>query len=288
MAVKFFGQFLVEKGAVTREQLLAAIELQDKTNLKLGEMAVKMGLITQADIVNSHNAQYSKDIRLGDLLVEMGLLTPQQLADVVDQQKKNHLYIGEALVQVNALTSEELQKQLAAFKADQAQYVSDRIELPAGLKNSAVWEMTADLTFKLITRVLGMNFRCEKSRIISTIAASHLMAAMDFEGDVEARYLLSVSANVNKGIARAILREDNVDSEPIEVLEDTVMEFVNVVCGNVAAKGSQMGIMMDIKPPLTIHPPAEGVPVPEGQIGLCFPIHVVEGEKMELVLLIKK
>ena len=196
MAVKFFGQFLVEKGAVTREALLAAIELQDKTNLKLGEMAVKMGLITQADIVRSHNAQYSKDIRLGDLLVEMGLLTSQQLLDVVEHQKKNHLYIGEALVQVNALTSEELQLQLAAFKADQAQYVSDRIELPPGLSNPAVWEMTADLTFKLITRVLGMNFRCEESRIISTIEASDLMAAMDFEGDVEARYLLSVSAGV--------------------------------------------------------------------------------------------
>jgi CheY-specific phosphatase CheX len=114
------------------------------------------------------------------------------------------------------------------------------------------------------------------------------MAAMDFEGDVEARYLISVSAGLKKSIAKAILKENNVDSEPIEVMEDTVMEFVNVVCGNVAAKGSQMGIKMEIKPPLTIHPPAEGLPVPEGQVGLCFPIHIADGEKMELVLLIKQ
>ncbi len=48
MAVKFFGQFLVEQGIVTSEALLNAINLQDKNNLKLGEMAVAMGLITQA------------------------------------------------------------------------------------------------------------------------------------------------------------------------------------------------------------------------------------------------
>ncbi|NTW88764.1 MAG: chemotaxis protein CheX, partial [Desulfobulbaceae bacterium] len=40
MAVKFFGQFLIEQGVVTSDALLNAINLQDKNNLKLGEMAV--------------------------------------------------------------------------------------------------------------------------------------------------------------------------------------------------------------------------------------------------------
>ena len=56
MAVKFFGQFLVEQGIVTGEALLNAINLQDKNNLKLGEMAVAMGLITPENIQRAHNA----------------------------------------------------------------------------------------------------------------------------------------------------------------------------------------------------------------------------------------
>jgi len=44
---------------------------------------------------------------------------------------------------------------------------------------------------------------------------------------------------------------------------------------------------MNINPPATIHPPAEGLPVPAGHTGLCFPIHVGEGNKMDLILLIK-
>lgn len=288
MAVKFFGQFLAEKGVVSREAILAAIELQEQKNLKFGEMAVSMGYITQADIDRAHNAQYSKDMKLGDLLVDMGILTMDQLNEVVAHQKKTHLYIGEALIQVGALKPEQLQTYLEEFKIDQAPYVSDKIELPAGIQNARIWEMTADLTYKMITRVLGLQFRAEKCRIVNTMENNFMMAAMDMSGNIEARYVLSVSENLQKMVAKAILKEDSVENEPAEVLEDTVMEFINVVCGNVAAKASQMGEMINIFPPVTINPSADGVPVPDEQTGLCFPIHVGENEKMELFLLIKK
>lgn len=288
MAVKFFGQFLVEKRIVSRDALLKAIDLQEQKNLKLGEMAVAMGYITPADIDRAHNAQFSKDMRLGDLLVEMGILTLNQLDDVITRQKNTHLYIGEALVLINAMTNEDLLRHLNAFKLDQAQYVSDRIELPAGIANSATWEMTADLTYKMITRILNIQFRPGKSHIVTSISSNFMMAAMDLIGDVEARYLISVSEGLQKTVACAILREESVENEPVEVLEDTVMEFVNVVCGNVAAKASQMGTVMDINPPVIIKPPATGLPVPEGHTAICFPIHVGEGEKMELILIIRQ
>lgn len=288
MAVKFFGQFLVEHGVVTGEALLNAINLQDRNNLKLGEMAVAMGLVTPADIQRAHNAQMSRDMRLGDLLVEMGLLTPDRLSEIVTRQNNTHLYIGEALVQVGALTRDGLQKQLDAFKADQAGYVSGRIELPVASAHSGVWEMAADLTHKMITRVLGLQFRPGTCSVAPTISSNFMLAAIDLHGDVEARYLISVSEGVQKSIARAILGETSVDHEPAEVLEDTVMEFVNVVCGNVAAKASQMGVIINITPPVSIHPPANGLPIPDGRTALCFPIHIVGGDVMEMILLIKE
>jgi CheY-specific phosphatase CheX len=287
MAVKFFGQFLVEKNIVSREALLRAIELQDQKNLKLGEMAVSMGYITQTDIERAHKAQMSKDMKLGDLLVEMGFLTINQLNDVITRQKNTHLYIGEALVEVGAIADEMLQQHLSDFKADQAQYVSDKIELPGSISNSTIWEMTVDMTCKMITRVLDLQFRPGKSRLVTTIDTNFMMAALDFSGDVEARYLISVSSELQKAVARAVLREESVENEPDEVLEDTVMEFVNVVCGNVAAKASQMGVCLNINPPVTIRPPVAGLPVPDGCTALSFPIHIVDGEKMELILLIR-
>jgi len=287
MAVKFFGQFLVEKGMVSREDLLAALDLQEQKNLKFGEMAMKMGYVTLADIQHAHRSQFSQDMKLGDLLLAAGLLSADQLQEIITRQKETHLYIGEALVQVGSLTGEQLQRHLIEFNLDQAPYVSERVELPAGIANGKTWEMTVDLTYKMITRVLGLPFRTEKCRIVGTIGTNFMMAALDLSGDVEARYILSVSAGVQKMVARAILREESVEHESAEILEDTVMEFINVVCGNVAAKASQTGEVIDINPPVTIRPEVEGLPVPAGHTALCFPIHVGEGEKMELLLLIR-
>ncbi|MBW4054028.1 MAG: chemotaxis protein CheX [Proteobacteria bacterium] len=287
MAVKFFGQFLVERGIVTSDALLGAINLQDNNNLKFGEMAVAMKLVTPADIQRAHNAQMSKDMKLGDLLVEMGFLTLVQMNDIVTRQKNTHLYIGEALVQVGALTQDELQKQLDAFKADQAEYVSNGIELPISSANEKIWEMTVDLTYKMITRVLDLQFRPGKCAVATVIPPRFMLAAMDMAGDVEARYIISVSEELQKSIARAILSEESVDDEPAEVLEDTVMEFVNVVCGNVAAKASQMGVIVNINPPVTVHPPAQGLPITAGYTALSFPIHIIGGDTMELILLVK-
>ncbi len=284
MAVKFFGQFLIENGVVTRENLLQAMELQEIKNLKLGEMALQLGYVSQADITRAHNAQLSKDMRLGDLLVEMGMLSQDQLKDVITRQKNSHLYIGEALVLVNAMTSGQLQKQLEAFKVDQSDYVSDAIELPVTVANSEIWQMAVDLTFKLITRILSIQFRSGKAHMVSVIPSNFMIAAMDFSGDVEGCYMLSVNEGLQKVIAKAIMREESVDDEPSEVLEDTVMEFVNIVCGNIAAKASQMGKIMEISPPTTIIPPQNGIPVAEGQSALCFPIHVGDFERMELII----
>jgi CheY-specific phosphatase CheX len=147
--------------------------------------------------------------------------------------------------------------------------------------------MTADLTYKMITRVLDLKFRPGKCTLAATVSPNFMLAAMDLSGDVEARYLISVSESLQKSIAKAILSESSVDHEPAEVLEDSVMEFVNVVCGNVAAKASQMDVNITINPPVTIHPPAGGLPVPAGFKALSFPIHIEDGDTMEMILLIK-
>jgi CheY-specific phosphatase CheX len=287
MAVKFFGQFLVEQNIVTAEALLHAINLQEKNNLKLGEMAVSIGLITQANIQQAHNAQMSKDMKLGDLLVEMGFLTITQLNDVITRQKNTHLYIGEALVQIGSMTNEDLQKHLDAFKADQEKYVSSGIDLPISLRNNKTWEMAADITYKMITRVLDLKFRPGKCTVVPVIHHNFMLAAMDLSGDVTARYYISVSEKAQKCIAKAILNEVSVDQESIEILEDTVLEFINVVCGNVAAKASQMGVVMEINPPVAIYPPEDGLQIPEEHTALSFPVLFEDGESMEMILLIK-
>lgn len=281
MAVKFFGQYLVEKGVVSRETLLKAIELQESVNLNFGDIALSLGFLSKVDIERVNQAQRTEDLRFGDMAFKMGLLTQEKLQQVLTKQKNGHLYIGEALVKVGGLSEAELVRHLEEFKADQAPYITERVTMPAGVPNPEIWEMTADLTYKMLTRVARLTFRPGPCRAADSLNKQEVTATIDFIGDITARYIFTVSGGVRARIAAAILNEASVEKEPEEVLDDTVMEFVNVVCGNIAAKAAQLGRTMDITPPEMVRGKGS-IEAPAG--GIIFPICLAEGEDAELAI----
>lgn len=287
MAVKFFGQFLLEKRAVGQKALLQAIDLQETTNLKFGATALSMGLLTVQTFERIHDAQRIEDLKFGDMAVKLGILTEEQVTQVLTRQKNNHLYIGEALVRIGALTPESLKSYLDAFKVDQAPYVVDRINIPPGVAHSNAWEITADLTFKMLTRVIGLSFRPGICQIADGFEPSGLVAVMPFKGSVNGRYLLNVSPGIRAAIAMAILKETTVDGESDEILNDTVMEFINIVCGNVAAKLAQLGLTLDIDPPYLMEVAGGRIKAEKGETALIFPIAVADGDTLDLVLFIQ-
>lgn len=249
MAVMFFGQYLVENGIVSRDTLVKAIELQEKTNLSFGDTAVKMGLLTPEDAERVNLAQRSEDMRIGDLAVKMGLLTEEQVVGILAEQKRNHLYIGEALVRVGGLTPENLPIHLARFKESQAEYATQTNLVPDDLPHRQILEMIVDLTGKMITRVAHLTFHTEPCVVDTEFPPLPVTATMEIHGDLGLTYVFGCSDGFQKRIAQAILASESIDDEPAEILDDTVMEFVNVVCGNVVAKAAQKGISLDISPP---------------------------------------
>ncbi len=284
MAVKFFGQYLIEKGVVSREGLLKAVALQDSVNLKFGDMARSMGLITDADIDRVHDAQKTKDQHFGEMCLSLGILTKEQMQQVLARQKVTHLYIGEALVKVNAIRDEDLARHLAAFKADQAPYAVEAVAIPKGVPHAYLWEIAADLSYKMFSRVVNLTFRRGACTSITSMDRNDVVVAMQMHGTVEARYVLSVSAGVRDQIARAILKEQDVSKEPREVLVDAVMELMNIACGNIVAKAVQMGYAIEIAPPVIVAAP---LAAPASGCALLFPLHTAE-ERVEVGIFIEK
>ena len=285
MAVMFFGQYLVERSIVTRELLLKAIALQEQTNLSFGDTAVSMGLLTSVDADRINQAQRNQDMRIGDLSVKMGVLTEPQVMEILAEQKRRHLYIGEAVVKVGGLTSAELELRLQEFKADQAKYATDAVTIPPGIPQPGVWEMMADLTYKMLTRVARVTFHTESCTLSDRMPAFPVVAAMTISGDISARYLFGCTAGLQAKIAQAILSADDVSVEPKEVLDDTVMEFVNVVCGNIVAKAVQLGKNTDISPPELVDV-STGVLCQGTEKCLVFPIFLADGDRGALALIV--
>lgn len=285
MAVKFFGQFLVERGVISREILLSAINLQDSVNKSFGAIVQELGFMSLSDIDKVNRAQRSTDMRFGDLAVQMGLLTADQMHHVLKTQSESHLYIGKAIVRVGGLTDDELQHYLDEFKADQAEYVTGRVSIPAGVDHAELWEMMADMSYKMLTRVARLNFRPAPCEVITRLEDVHIAAAMDFTGDIRCRYIVAASHEVQEHVAKAMLSQEAVSHEPKEVLDDTLMEFINVICGNIVAKSVQLGMSLDILPPEIIDCRG-GMEIPDGYTGLHFPICIADNSQSAISIII--
>jgi CheY-specific phosphatase CheX len=161
------------------------------------------------------------------------------------------------------------------------------VEIPAGVPHSPLWEAAADLTFKLLSRVANLTVRPGQCALVKRLDANDTVASIRITGSVTARYLLSVSTPVRNSIARAMLKTDDLSKEREDMLTDTVMELANIICGNIAAKASQMGKMIDISPPELLKGGAAGIPVPAGGKGLLFPMYIADG-RIEIGIFLEK
>ncbi|MBS7456959.1 chemotaxis protein CheX [Coralloluteibacterium stylophorae] len=155
MAAKFLGQFLLEKGAITREQLLAALDAQQASNPLLGELAEQRGLLTATQARRINERQRAEDRRFGDIAVEMGLLDAAQVDALVAAQKAQRKLFGEILIEQGTLTRDELEAELAAHQADRDDAIR-AVELhTAGHALGDVAGAAIETCARLFPRILG-------------------------------------------------------------------------------------------------------------------------------------
>ena len=108
MSAKFFGQYLIEEGAISSSQLREALDLMESDYEKLGELAVKLGYLRKEDVARLHREQRYVDSPLGELAIERALMTREQLEELLSRQRDTRLRIGEALVRLGYIQEEKI------------------------------------------------------------------------------------------------------------------------------------------------------------------------------------
>ncbi|MDF1564562.1 MAG: chemotaxis protein CheX [Deltaproteobacteria bacterium] len=271
MSVKFFGQYLLERGTISREALLKALELQDTRNLRLGDYAVRRGYLTEAQSEQINRIQLTEDKRFGEIAKEKGLLTEEQIGELLTLQQNDYLMLGEALLEVGPLDRQTLEAELKNFKADQEKYLTDDVIFPPGVKEPSLLAIPIDLTAKMLLRIAAVTSKIgEGERSERPPVARLISVAVDFSGGLTAKYLLSLSEDIARKVALPMLGEDPGDDH--EAVIDSVRELCNVICGNSAAKLAQLGKAVEIGPPMMV----EG-PLPAHEQAILFPLHVADG-----------
>jgi hypothetical protein len=250
MQIRFFGQYLLENRAITAEQLLAAIALQERTNRKFGEIAVSLGLLTEGTLAEVLTRQRTCDLRTGEAAVQLGFLTSAQVEQVLRAQRNSHVLIGEALVELGALPREALERHLAAFRAEEPDYeVAEPV--PAQLAAPGLAAPAVDLVMKLLLRVAGLRSKLVAYRLgePAPVAPDTMAAHVDLTGDAEMELALSAPRLVCSRIASGIAGEI-VAPVDHSLLMDGLKEFLNLVGGNLCAVAARVGTKVEVGVPM--------------------------------------
>ncbi len=118
MFTQFFGNFLLNKGRLSADQLLTALGDMKQTRPRLGVLAINAGLMTAEQVEAANQRQQQVDKRIGDVMVEMGFITKEQVDELFNTQPAGHLALGQCLIQNGTLTNAEFEADLAEYKKE--------------------------------------------------------------------------------------------------------------------------------------------------------------------------
>ena len=248
--MRFFGQYLLEKGRITSQQLLHGLECQKQINTPIGIMALERGLLSAEQIKRILELQRRINRRFGEIAVEMKYLTQDQVDALLQDQDTSHrVLLGEALVTKGYLTLETLEKDLKEYKKEADRFATSVSASFDSVVHKDIVKTFTDLMLMMFTRFGKQDIiieQCEsgkeKIRLFRWVISQRVT-----NDDVEFNCLLSVPPKLLLQMASTMLDEDIASADELAI--DATKEFVNIANGNACARLSEEGMDLKLMPP---------------------------------------
>lgn len=128
-----FGLYLKSKGAITAEQLVAALEYQHSRLPSIGQVAMEEVILTARQVFQVLRCQ--SDLpheRFGEIAVGLGMMTPAELQRLLMLQWERKLPMVDVLVRMRILSQKRVDEELAAYRAAMERRNVVIRRLPAG------------------------------------------------------------------------------------------------------------------------------------------------------------
>lgn len=248
MSSKFFGQFLLEKGIITRDVLLDAVEYQKSINLPLCALAVEKGYLTEEQLKALDAAETDADSTFVEVALANGMLNYAELGELSKAKSDRWVFFGEALVQRGHITLVELNRLFEEYRKEQRpagialenvlQGVPEEKVISSLVR--ATLDMFAQYTRQII-QIASVKAGCEELQDFAYVFSQKVT------GDKPFTYALVLPEELTLSIAGYILQE--AVSKIDELALDAVSEFVNVVIGNACTTLDMQDYKASAEPP---------------------------------------
>ncbi|MBR5637923.1 MAG: chemotaxis protein CheX [Pseudobutyrivibrio sp.] len=172
MYTQFLGNYLLQKGIVTQEQLFNAMSRLSQTHIKLGTIAMHEGLMTANEVDECLYVQTREDKRFGEIAVERGYLEESQVSELLSKQTPDFILLGQNLVEDGVFSYEELERIIFDYKNESELYdlsldvenqeavqnIISKFFLMAEMPTNDLNLMYLELMFNSLIRFIGEDF----------------------------------------------------------------------------------------------------------------------------------
>ena len=255
MVAQIVGNYLVERGIVTRGQMLIIQKERKKVRARLGLVAISEGYMTQ-DEVNQIYAEMDEvsDRLFAEIAEERAYLTGGQIRMLAHKQNESFLCFAQALENQKLIDFESLNKVMHEFPIVNNEFQLDDLKsndinriLPLFIPQEADEYVEAALcAVKFLEQKVDSNIYPVKAYLANALAATNGIFQFA-KGEKEYAFALVAKDKEMTTLATCYMHErhDRIDEE----LLDIISEIVNKISSSYAAEISQDGVLVDLSPP---------------------------------------
>lgn len=263
MFAQYFGQFLFNQGIVSAAELERALGAQKETRIRLGVLAIHFGYMTAEQVETVHETQKRIDLRFGEIAVMLGLLTGEQVSSLLSTQQSAHLALGQALIDQGSMTYETfagtLQRYQREYSLSDEQFdaiLNGSIEalLAAVLRRDTEPLEAEDADYvnllaKNMIRFIDSDLRLERIEPAEALRAADWAALQPLRDSGRSALRLTALAGAEADFLKlASLYAEETVSQPDDMMEAAVSEFLNLHNGVYLVNLSNNGIELELSP----------------------------------------
>ncbi|RNC78882.1 chemotaxis protein CheX [Piscirickettsia salmonis] len=251
MAANFFGQWLLERGLITPEALIDAVEYQKKHNISLGEVAIEKSWLTENQVASINAEQQRSDRKFGEIATDLKLINDEQVQELLNTQKARRIFFGEALLALGHIQQDVLDKEIQAHKKAQEEHEellkANLDNIPEAIAVKAMLDHTLKMFLRIAREMVKITEVSTEANAIST-DQNHYTFAQEITGEKNFYYALTMPEALVINVAGKLLMDDN-HNEITPLSLDAASEYVNIIIGHGCGKLGTLDCMVHANPP---------------------------------------
>ncbi len=263
MHTQFFGNFLLNKGVISPEQLVETLKILSTTHKKLGTLAIHAGYMSASEVEDVFITQTHYDKLFGELAIELGYLTEEQVNELLALQLPNYMLLGQILVDQHIIDHVDLENLITEYKSIYEIYDLELIEeqkhmvdklladfyLPEDLPHAEYILSYLTLLFNDLVRFIGEDFTTLNIITLPEVPTNFCIF-QEVEGSFSFMSALDMDQETAITFASRYIKEEL--SEFNEYVAASMEDFLNLHNGLYSVNMSN-----DYSMELHLQPPAE-------------------------------